>query len=194
MPEDITGYINMVGISENSDPRHILLYVGIAGLLIGWIPNDLMRRWLPVSVDDITGFGQGAGAVGQDSQQHSVDGTSAVVVAQAQTPKSTHKAPVSSKIPRRAIRRPVRLPYTRSMPTPIRSSCLPMSQSTTCGSKATTLFCNRPTAQQIIIKNAALNVPTLIIGDVEVPRVALLAALEAAGIVVAFGADGTISA
>ncbi|MES0054515.1 Ig-like domain-containing protein, partial [Mesorhizobium sp. M0078] len=46
----------------------------------------------------------------------------------------------------------------------------------------------------ILIKDGALNVPTFIIGDVEVPRVALLAALEASHVDVAFGADGSISA
>ncbi|OBQ62599.1 hypothetical protein A8146_15855 [Mesorhizobium loti] len=46
----------------------------------------------------------------------------------------------------------------------------------------------------IVIKDAALNVPTFIIGDVEVPRVALIAALEASHVDVAFGADGSISA
>ncbi|MER9580698.1 DUF5801 repeats-in-toxin domain-containing protein, partial [Mesorhizobium sp. M0276] len=46
----------------------------------------------------------------------------------------------------------------------------------------------------IVIKDGALHVPTFIIGDVEVPRVALLAALEASHVDVAFGADGSISA
>ncbi|MER8983108.1 hypothetical protein NKH97_30075, partial [Mesorhizobium sp. M0870] len=46
----------------------------------------------------------------------------------------------------------------------------------------------------IVVKDGALNVPTFIIGDVEVPRVALLAALEASHVDVAFGADGSMSA
>ncbi|MEP9387693.1 hypothetical protein ABLE71_10690, partial [Mesorhizobium sp. KR9-304] len=46
----------------------------------------------------------------------------------------------------------------------------------------------------IVIKDAAANVPTFVIGEVEVPRVALLAALEGSGIDVAFGADGSINA
>jgi T1SS-143 domain-containing protein len=46
----------------------------------------------------------------------------------------------------------------------------------------------------IVIKDGAINVPSFIIGDVEVPRVALLAALESNGVNVAFGADGSISA
>ncbi|PWK76757.1 DUF5801 repeats-in-toxin domain-containing protein [Aminobacter sp. AP02] len=46
----------------------------------------------------------------------------------------------------------------------------------------------------IVIKDAAANVPTFLLGDVEVPRVALIAALEAGGINVAFGADGSIAA
>ncbi|MGX7876836.1 beta strand repeat-containing protein [Mesorhizobium sp. ORM6] len=46
----------------------------------------------------------------------------------------------------------------------------------------------------IVIKDGALNVPTFIIGDVEVPRVALIAALEASHVDVAFGADGSMSA
>ncbi|MBZ9681414.1 hypothetical protein, partial [Mesorhizobium sp. CO1-1-2] len=46
----------------------------------------------------------------------------------------------------------------------------------------------------IVIKDGALHVPTFIIGDVEVPRVALIAALEASHVDVAFGADGSISA
>ena len=45
----------------------------------------------------------------------------------------------------------------------------------------------------ITIKDAAANVPTFVIGEVEVPRVALLAALEASGVDVAFGADGSIA-
>ncbi|MDW6026543.1 DUF5801 repeats-in-toxin domain-containing protein, partial [Mesorhizobium sp. BAC0120] len=45
----------------------------------------------------------------------------------------------------------------------------------------------------ITIKDAALHVPTFIIGEVEIPRVALLAALEASGVQVAFGNDGSIS-
>ncbi|TPI29048.1 hypothetical protein FJW08_18270, partial [Mesorhizobium sp. B3-2-1] len=46
----------------------------------------------------------------------------------------------------------------------------------------------------IVIKDGALNVPTFIIGEVEVPRVALIAALEASHVDVAFGTDGSISA
>ncbi|MER9288528.1 Ig-like domain-containing protein, partial [Mesorhizobium australicum] len=46
----------------------------------------------------------------------------------------------------------------------------------------------------IVIKDGALHVPTFIIGEVEVPRVALIAALEASHVDVAFGADGSISA
>ncbi|TPJ05141.1 hypothetical protein FJW04_29780, partial [Mesorhizobium sp. B2-7-3] len=46
----------------------------------------------------------------------------------------------------------------------------------------------------IAIKDGALHVPTFVIGDVEVPRVALIAALEASHVDVAFGADGSISA
>jgi len=46
----------------------------------------------------------------------------------------------------------------------------------------------------IVIKDAAANVPTFVIGEVEVPRVALLAALEGSGVDVAFGADGSINA
>ncbi|BCH20845.1 VCBS domain-containing protein [Mesorhizobium sp. L-8-3] len=46
----------------------------------------------------------------------------------------------------------------------------------------------------ITIKNAAADIPTFMLGDVEIPRIALLAALEASGIDVAFGADGSISA
>ena len=46
----------------------------------------------------------------------------------------------------------------------------------------------------IVIKNAAANVPTFVIGEVEVPRVALIAALEGSGVDVAFGADGSINA
>ncbi|TPL80638.1 VCBS domain-containing protein, partial [Mesorhizobium sp. B2-3-12] len=46
----------------------------------------------------------------------------------------------------------------------------------------------------IVIKDGALNVPTFIVGEVEVPRVALIAALEASHVDVAFGADGSMSA
>jgi len=52
----------------------------------------------------------------------------------------------------------------------------------------------QPDGSEIIIKDGALNVPTFILGDVEVPRVALIAALEASHVDVAFGADGSISA
>ncbi|RRI03071.1 type I secretion C-terminal target domain-containing protein [Mesorhizobium tamadayense] len=52
----------------------------------------------------------------------------------------------------------------------------------------------QPDGSEIVIKDGALNVPTFIIGDVEVPRVALIAALEASHVDVAFGADGSISA
>ncbi|MGE0503226.1 MAG: DUF5801 repeats-in-toxin domain-containing protein [Rhizobiaceae bacterium] len=51
----------------------------------------------------------------------------------------------------------------------------------------------QPDGTLIVILDAALNVPTFVIGEIEIPRVALLAALEAAGIDVAFGPDGTIS-
>ncbi|MDH6235246.1 VCBS repeat-containing protein, partial [Mesorhizobium soli] len=47
---------------------------------------------------------------------------------------------------------------------------------------------------QIVIKNAAANVPTFVLGEVEVPRVALLAALEASGVNVAYGPNGSMSA
>ncbi|RVD43856.1 hypothetical protein EN741_09045, partial [Mesorhizobium sp. M4B.F.Ca.ET.019.03.1.1] len=52
----------------------------------------------------------------------------------------------------------------------------------------------QPDGSQIVIKDGALNVPTFILGDVEVPRVALIAALEASHVDVAFGADGSMSA
>ncbi|RWE24208.1 MAG: hypothetical protein EOS41_17425, partial [Mesorhizobium sp.] len=56
------------------------------------------------------------------------------------------------------------------------------------------LVLQQPDGSEIVIKDGALNVPTFIIGDVEVPRVALIAALEASHVDVAFGADGSISA
>ena len=46
---------------------------------------------------------------------------------------------------------------------------------------------------QIVIKDGALHVPTFIIDGFEVPRVALLAAIQANGMDVAYGADGSIS-
>ncbi|BCG97024.1 DUF5801 repeats-in-toxin domain-containing protein [Mesorhizobium sp. 131-2-1] len=52
----------------------------------------------------------------------------------------------------------------------------------------------QPDGSEIVIKDGALNVPTFILGEVEVPRVALIAALEASHVDVAFGADGSISA
>ncbi|CDX14375.1 putative Outer membrane adhesin like proteiin [Mesorhizobium sp. ORS 3324] len=52
----------------------------------------------------------------------------------------------------------------------------------------------QPDGSEIVIKDGALNVPTFIIGDVEVPRVALIAALESSHVSVAFGADGSITA
>ncbi|WP_210328873.1 beta strand repeat-containing protein, partial [Mesorhizobium amorphae] len=56
------------------------------------------------------------------------------------------------------------------------------------------LVLEQPDGSVIVIKDGALNVPTFILGDVEVPRVALIAALEASHVDVAFGADGSISA
>ncbi|WP_027168392.1 DUF5801 repeats-in-toxin domain-containing protein, partial [Mesorhizobium sp. WSM3224] len=56
------------------------------------------------------------------------------------------------------------------------------------------LVLTQPDGSEIVIKDAALNVPTFVLGDVEVPRVALIAALEASHVDVAFGADGSISA
>ncbi|WP_264296795.1 DUF5801 repeats-in-toxin domain-containing protein [Mesorhizobium sp. B1-1-8] len=56
------------------------------------------------------------------------------------------------------------------------------------------LVLQQPDGSEIVIKDGALNVPTFIIGDVEVPRVALIAALESSHVDVAFGADGSISA
>ncbi|CDX60160.1 putative Hemolysin-type calcium-binding region [Mesorhizobium plurifarium] len=56
------------------------------------------------------------------------------------------------------------------------------------------LVLQQPDGSEIVIKDGALNVPTFILGDVEVPRVALIAALEASHVDVAFGADGSISA
>ncbi|TIQ38096.1 MAG: hypothetical protein E5X48_03590, partial [Mesorhizobium sp.] len=60
--------------------------------------------------------------------------------------------------------------------------------------KGHNLVLQQPDGSEIVIKDGALNVPTFIIGDVEVPRVALIAALEASHVDVAFGADGSISA
>ncbi|TGQ38661.1 VCBS domain-containing protein, partial [Mesorhizobium sp. M00.F.Ca.ET.216.01.1.1] len=56
------------------------------------------------------------------------------------------------------------------------------------------LLLEQPDGSVIVIKDGALNVPTFILGDVEVPRVALLAALEASHVDIAFGADGSIQA
>ncbi|RWN40161.1 MAG: type I secretion C-terminal target domain-containing protein [Mesorhizobium sp.] len=56
------------------------------------------------------------------------------------------------------------------------------------------LLLEQPDGSVVVIKDGALNVPTFILGDIEVPRVALLAALEASHVDIAFGADGSISA
>ncbi|TJV29873.1 MAG: hypothetical protein E5X87_29810, partial [Mesorhizobium sp.] len=56
------------------------------------------------------------------------------------------------------------------------------------------LLLEQPDGSVVVIKDGALNVPTFILGDIEVPRVALLAALEASNVDIAFGADGSISA
>ncbi|MCV0395627.1 MAG: DUF5801 domain-containing protein, partial [Rhizobiaceae bacterium] len=48
----------------------------------------------------------------------------------------------------------------------------------------------QPDGSTIVVENAALNIPTFVIGDVEIPQVALVAALEANGIDVAAGPDG----
>ncbi|QFI69846.1 type I secretion C-terminal target domain-containing protein [Sinorhizobium alkalisoli] len=51
----------------------------------------------------------------------------------------------------------------------------------------------QPGGAEIRIENAALNIPTFVIGDVEIPRETLVAVLEGNGINVAAGPDGTIS-
>ena len=51
----------------------------------------------------------------------------------------------------------------------------------------------QPDGTTIRIVNAALNVPTFVIGDAEIPRETLVAVLEGNGINVAAGPDGTIS-
>ena len=51
----------------------------------------------------------------------------------------------------------------------------------------------QPDGTAITIVNAAHNIPTFIIGDVEIPLVALAAALEANGINVAAGPDGQLA-
>jgi VCBS repeat-containing protein len=56
------------------------------------------------------------------------------------------------------------------------------------------LILDQADGSQIVIKDGAANVPTFVIGDVELPRIALVAALEASGVEVAFGPNGSISA
>lgn len=51
----------------------------------------------------------------------------------------------------------------------------------------------QPDGTRIIIEGASLNVPTFLIGQVEVPSQVLIAALQANGINVAAGPDGTVS-
>ncbi|MCG5481935.1 MAG: VCBS domain-containing protein, partial [Ensifer alkalisoli] len=51
----------------------------------------------------------------------------------------------------------------------------------------------QPGGAEIRIENAALNIPTFVIGDAEIPRETLVAVLEGNGINVAAGPDGTIS-
>ena len=56
------------------------------------------------------------------------------------------------------------------------------------------LVLEQPDGSVVVIKNAALNIPTFWIGDVEIPQIALTAALEANGINVAAGPDGILVA
>ena len=51
----------------------------------------------------------------------------------------------------------------------------------------------QPDGTRIIIEGASLNVPTFLIGQVEVPSQVLIAALQANGINVAAGPDGTVA-
>ncbi len=51
----------------------------------------------------------------------------------------------------------------------------------------------QPDGAAITIWNAAVRIPTFVIGNVEIPQVALAAALEANGINVAAGPDGQLS-
>ncbi|PLP58342.1 hypothetical protein CYK37_15670, partial [Mesorhizobium loti] len=60
--------------------------------------------------------------------------------------------------------------------------------------EGTNLVLQQADGSVVVIKDGAINVPTFIVGDVEFPRVALLAALQTSGVDVAFGADGSISA
>jgi len=52
----------------------------------------------------------------------------------------------------------------------------------------------QPDGSRVVIENAALHVPTFVIDDVEIPKEALVAALEASNINVAAGPDGTLTA
>ncbi len=55
------------------------------------------------------------------------------------------------------------------------------------------LVLTQPDGSVIIIENAALNIPTFLIGDIEVPQETLIAALAQNGINVAAGPDGSLS-
>jgi len=52
----------------------------------------------------------------------------------------------------------------------------------------------QPDGSRVVIEHAALHVPTFVIDDVEIPKEALVAALEASNINVAAGPDGTLTA
>ncbi|MBR2690422.1 MAG: hypothetical protein IKE42_21430, partial [Aquamicrobium sp.] len=60
--------------------------------------------------------------------------------------------------------------------------------------EGTNLVLQQADGSVVVIKDGAVDVPTFIVGEVEFPRVALLAALQTSGVDVAFGADGSISA
>jgi len=60
--------------------------------------------------------------------------------------------------------------------------------------EGTNLVLQQADGSVVVIKDGAIDVPTFIVGEVEFPRVALLAALQTSGVDVAFGADGSISA
>ncbi|MEO0910550.1 MAG: hypothetical protein AAFX96_09525, partial [Pseudomonadota bacterium] len=55
------------------------------------------------------------------------------------------------------------------------------------------LVLTQPDGSVIIIENAALNIPTFLLGDIEVPQETLIAALAQNGINVAAGPDGSLS-
>ncbi|WP_240532719.1 DUF5801 repeats-in-toxin domain-containing protein, partial [Nitratireductor indicus] len=147
--------------------------------------------------EDFTSAAQEQGiASGEAASGHSDQGISSPsVMAQAATGEPVPVDPVTGK--------PVAQPEAPVQAAPVPSTVsadannvvhLPQGVSIDqIGVDGDNLVLVQPDGTSITILNAALKVPTFLIGDVEIPQVALTAALEANGINVAAGPDGSLT-